>query len=61
VSVPLEAFFSCFMLINVVCFSMVELKEKMAHKEDEANITVKELSEKLKMIDTEIIEEKVKR
>jgi hypothetical protein len=40
---------------------MVELKEKMAHKEDEANTTVKELSEKLKMIDEEIVEEKVKR
>jgi len=40
---------------------MVELKEKMTHKEDEANTTVKELSEKLKIIDTEIMEERMKR
>jgi len=43
---------------------MLELKEKIARKETEANATIKELSEKLKqfeIIDVEIIEEKEKR
>ncbi|KYQ47435.1 hypothetical protein ALC60_13556 [Trachymyrmex zeteki] len=40
---------------------MLELKEKMARKEVEANATIKELSEKFETIDVEIIEERKKR
>lgn len=40
---------------------MLELKEKMAHREAEANATIKELSVKFETINTEIIEEREKR
>jgi len=40
---------------------MLELKEKMARKEAEANATIKELSIKFETIDAEIIEEREKR
>lgn len=53
---PFNAF-----LIDIACFRMVELKEKMAQKENEANATIKELSDKFKTIDVEINEERDKR
>lgn len=40
---------------------MVELKEKMARKESEANATIKELSDKFNAIDAEMNEEREKR
>lgn len=40
---------------------MLELKEKMARKEAEANATIKELSAKFETIDAEIVEEREKR
>lgn len=46
---------------NIVCFRMMELKEKMACKEAEANATIKQLSEKFGTIDVEIGEEREKR
>lgn len=39
----------------------MELKEKMARKENAANATIKELTEKLETIDAEINEEKEKK
>lgn len=42
-------------------FRMLELKQRMAHKEIEANTTIKELSEKFETIDKEINEEREKR
>jgi len=39
----------------------VDLKEKMARKEAEANATIKELSEKLETIDVEINKERAQR
>jgi len=47
--------------LKVACFRMLELKEKMARKEAEANATIKELSIKFETIDAEIIEEREKR
>lgn len=40
---------------------MLELKEKMARKGEEANATIKKLSEKFETVNTEFIEEKEKR
>lgn len=40
---------------------MLELKEKMARKETEANAAIKELSEKFETVDLVIAEERQKR
>lgn len=45
----------------MVCFRLVELKEKMNSKENEAINTIKELSERLKAVTTDLGIEKEKR
>lgn len=40
---------------------MMELKEKMVRREDEANATIKELTEKIETIDAEVNEEREKK